>query len=266
MLQIPQRSRTPSGAAYREAGEGEPLVLIHGVGMRLEAWAPQMDAFCASHRVVALDMPGHGESDRLPDDSAVSDFVDWLGRVLDDLRLETVNVAGHSMGALIAGGAAVTFGSRIQRVALLNGVYRRSPEASAAVKARAAEIAKGGAIDFDGPLRRWFGSGNEGEEIYRLTRSWLAAIDPAGYATAYSAFASGDTVYADALRSISAPALFLTGRDDPNSTPAMAKAMAAAAPRGRAVVIEGRHMVNLTAPDRVNAILAEWLNEPVETR
>ena len=56
------------------------------------------------------------------------------------------------------------------------------------------------------------------------------------------------------------PALFLTAGDDPNSTPAMARAMAAAAPNGRAVVIEGhRHMVNLTAPQLVNAALADWL-------
>lgn len=256
---IPPRSRTAGGAAYREIGEGEPLVLVHGVGMRLEAWEPQMAVLSASHRVVALDMPGHGESAPLPAGSRLPDFVAWLGRVLDDLGLDAVNLAGHSMGALISGGAVATFGPRIRRVALLNGVHRRSAEARAAVVRRAEEIA-GGAIDFDGPLRRWFGEGAENEPAYRLTRSWLSGVDPAGYATAYAAFAHGDETYADAWPRVTCPALFMTGDGDPNSTPAMAAAMAEAAPQGEAAIVVGhRHMVNLTAPDEVNGRLESWL-------
>lgn len=259
MLATPQRSRTAGGAAFVEAGTGEPLVLVHGVGMRLEAWAPQMAALSATHRVIAVDMPGHGMSEPLPAGSPLPAFVEWLGRVLADLRLGEANLAGHSMGALIAGGAAASFGARIRRVALLNGVYRRSTEARAAVLGRAAEIA-GGGVDLESPLRRWFGDEPETEGVYQLTRSWLAGVDPAGYATAYAAFAGGDETYADAWPRVRCPALFMTGDGDPNSTPAMAKAMADASPEGEAVVIRGhRHMVNLTAPDEVNRHLAAWL-------
>lgn len=266
MLTTPQRSRTRHGAAYRLAGAGEPVVLIHGVGLRLEAWEPQFEHLSRTHCVVAVDMPGHGESAPLAPGAELPAFVDWLGAVLDDLGLERVNVAGHSMGALIAGGAAASFGGRIARVALVNGVHRRSPEASAAVIARAAEIAAG-RIDLDGPLRRWFGEEGGESEPCRLTRGWLSAVDPEGYATAYSAFARGDAVYADAWPRVRCPALFLTGGNDPNSTPDMARTMARAAPDGRAVVIEGhQHMVNLTAPDRVNAILSDWLTWQGEGR
>ena len=262
---IPPRSRTPHGAAYRATGGGEPLVLVHGVGMRLEAWDPQVAALSATHKVIAVDMPGHGESAPLPPGARLDAFVGWLETLFDDLGLDRVNLAGHSMGALIAGGAAARFGHRIRRVALLNGVYRRSPEASAAVIARAGAIERG-SIDVDGPLRRWFGDGEGTAEAFRLTRGWLSAVDPAGYATAYNAFAHGDALYADAWPKFVGPALFLTGRDDPNSTPAMAEAMAAAAPRGEAVVIDGhRHMVNLTAPDTVNRILLDWLKRDEET-
>jgi (E)-2-((N-methylformamido)methylene)succinate hydrolase len=260
MLATLQRSKTRRGASYREVGQGEPLVLIHGVGMRLEAWEPQMASLSETHRVIAVDMPGHGGSVALARGSLLPEFVGWLGGVLDDLELDAVNVAGHSMGALIAGGAAASFGSRVSRVALLNGVYRRSPEARAAVSARAREIAEGGQVDFDGPLRRWFGEGAENETAYRLTRSWLSNVDPSGYATAYAAFAQGDETYADAWGRVDCPALFVTGDGDPNSTPAMAVAMAKAAPKGECAIIEGhRHMVNLTAPEQVNRLLAHWL-------
>lgn len=58
------RKTTARGTAYFEAGDGETLILIHGVGMRLEAWAPQIEAFAKTHRVFALDMPGHGASEK----------------------------------------------------------------------------------------------------------------------------------------------------------------------------------------------------------
>ncbi|OCC06780.1 alpha/beta hydrolase [Labrys sp. WJW] len=253
------RQMSSRGSAYFEAGEGDALVLIHGVGMRLEAWMPQIERFSQTHRVVAVDMPGHGGSDGLPEGSAVTDFVAWFGRLLDDLKLDRVSLAGHSMGAMISGGAAASFPDRIARVAYLNGVYRRDPQAKAAVLARAKAIRADG-VDKEGPLARWFDDEPNNRRARELTRSWLEQVDPRGYAVAYAAFAGGDETYAGCWPSVTCPALFLTGSGDPNSTPAMARAMAAAAPKGWARIIEGhRHMVNLTAPEAVNATLEEWL-------
>ena len=48
-----QRKTLLHGAAYVEAGEGEPVVLVHGVGLRVEAWAPQIESLAATHRVVS---------------------------------------------------------------------------------------------------------------------------------------------------------------------------------------------------------------------
>ena len=255
-----RRKRTARGTAYHEVGKGEPLVLIHGVGMRLEAWTPQIEVFSKSQRVIAVDMPGHGESVGLPSGSKLEAFVAWFGGFLDEMALGQVNVAGHSMGALVAGGAAATFGKRIKRVAYLNGVYRRDPEAKAAVLARAAAIPISG-VDKEGPLLRWFGDDAQSGVARELTRTWLGLVDPKAYATAYAAFAGGDGTYADRWPDVGAPALFLTGSDDPNSTPRMAEQMAAAAPKGWARIVEGhRHMVNLTAPEIVNELLAEWLS------
>jgi pimeloyl-ACP methyl ester carboxylesterase len=259
-----QRLHTVNGVSYVEAGEGEALVLIHGVGMRVEAWAPQIAVFAKTHRVIAVDMPGHGESAKLASGSTLEDFVAWFGRFLDELNIDAANVAGHSMGALISGGAAATFGRRIRRVAYLNGVYRRDPEAKAAVMSRAASIRTDG-IDRDGPLKRWFGDDDNSLHARDLTRGWLGMVDPEGYAIAYSAFAGGDDTYAECWRELRCPALFLTGSHDPNSTPEMATQMAAITPNGWAHIVDGhRHMVNLTAPHTVNRLLAEWLEHRVE--
>lgn len=261
-------SKVLGSVAYRERGEGHPLILIHGVGMQSAAWWPQIDDLSRTYRVIALDMPGHGGSQPLPADSMLEDYVEWLRQVLSRMGLQRVSVAGHSMGALIAGGFAVSHPSMVARVALLNGVYRRGPEMRAAVEARA-RIIRQGNFDTITPLRRWFGESRSEADARALVEGWLSSVDPAGYATAYAAFAKGDTTYADGFASIPCPLLALTGEDDPNSTPAMSHAMAAAAPLGRAVVVAGhRHMVNLTAADVVNRELRSWLetgNELEET-
>ncbi len=72
------------------------------------------------------------------------------------------------------------------------------------------------------------------------------------------------TVYADEWSKIACPALVLTGTHDPNSTAEMAREMASLAQNGVAIVIENeRHMVNLTAPDKVNTAMQMWLETSI---
>lgn len=248
----------------QSVGDGAPVVLLHGVGMQSAAWAPQIEQLSQTHRVIALDLPGHGGSGLLPDGTELPGYVAWLHAVLTALDLGPVSLAGHSMGALIAGGYTVCHPAHVSRVALLNGVFRRDPAAREAVEARAALIRAGG-FDLETPLARWFGEGKADLAARAQVAEWLSGVNLAGYAAAYTAFARGDSTYADGFSDIRCPLLALTGDGDPNSTPEMARAMADAAPHGRAVVIEGhRHMVNLTAPEEVNAALRTWLNTEEE--
>lgn len=249
---------------YVDQGEGEVLVLLHGVGMQAAAWKPQLDYFAKTHRVIAINMAGHGGSATLDYDSNLGDFVEWLHQVLVALDLTSVNIAGHSMGALIAGGYASTYPENVKRVALLNGVCRRSDQARDAVIARAEKISQGD-LDIAGPLSRWFSDDPKEQSTKSEVEGWLSNVDPIGYDIAYRAFANGDALYADKWPEVTCPALFLTGDGDPNSTADMSRDMARLAPNGKACIIEGhRHMVNLTAPDLVNDALALWLNEPTK--
>lgn len=261
-----QLSKSGSKVALSDSGRGAALVLIHGVGLQSAAWQPQIDALSASHRVLAVDMPGHGGSAPLPTGSTLPDFVAWFRDVVQTLNLGPVSLAGHSMGALIAQGFAVEHPELTTRVALLSGVYLRDPAARTAVVARAAEI-RAGRIDAEAPLARWFG--NTAIEIAARAQvaSMLENVDPAGYATAYGAFATGDATYANRLSDITCPFLAMTGDGDPNSTPAMSQAMAARVPQGRAVVLKGhRHMLNLTAPDAVTGHMLDWLRIPATVK
>ena len=250
-------------AHYFEQGEGEPLVLIHGVGMQAAAWYPQIEYFSKHYRVISVDMPGHGQSTKLADGAPLKAFVDWTIEFIAALELGAVNLAGHSMGSLITTGVSATRPDLVKRMAVLNGVYKRTTQARDAVVNRAEEL-KTGHIDIETPLQRWFGD-SEAEQIAAgKVKSWLEDVDLSGYTTAYAAFAHGDQIYANDWAKIQCPALVLTGTDDPNSTAEMAVQMASQAQNGIAIVIENeRHMVNLTAPDQVNTAMQAWLETQV---
>ncbi|MFV0383246.1 alpha/beta fold hydrolase [Paracoccus sp. (in: a-proteobacteria)] len=255
-LMLCERELTVSG---REAGQGDPVVLLHGVGTQSAMWRPQIEALSRSHHALALDLPGHGGSSPLPPDSGLAEFVHWLHRALAGLGLNRVSLVGHSLGALIAAGFGASHPGMVSRIALLNGVHCRDAPMRASVLARAAAI-RSNAQNTVSSLKRWFGDSDADHAARVHVASWLGAMDPAGYATAYAAFANGDAIYADRLATISCPLLALTGGDDQNSTPAMSEAMAEAAPLGRAVILPGhRHMVNMTAADQVNKELRLWL-------
>lgn len=241
-----------------EAGRGTPLVLIHGVGLRAEAWEPQISDIKSKFHVFSLDMPGHGQTDLLADGANLPDYVAWAAAALRALELGPVALAGHSMGALIAMGLAVTHPELVNRLAILSGVYRRDAAAKAAVMARADQIAQRQS-DPQAPLSRWF---DHGDPIRDQVQNWLQAVDPKGYAAAYRAFAMGDCTYAAQLDEIQCDTLVLTGELDGNSTPDMAQSIAALVSKAVVSVIPAhRHMVNLTAPRDVNAALKLWLKE-----
>jgi flavin reductase (DIM6/NTAB) family NADH-FMN oxidoreductase RutF/pimeloyl-ACP methyl ester carboxylesterase len=252
-----------NGIAFIEKGDGEALLMIHGVGLNAEAWGPQIEALSETYRVIALDMPGHGKSSPPAAGASISDYVAQAVSLLDALGIAKANVAGHSMGGLVALGLALDHPERVLRIAVLNSVYERTPDARRAVEARAAEIALSRSCgDIEQPLRRWLGDAET--PLHQQVRRWLGSMDPVSYACAYRIFATGDRLYSGRFGTLQIPALFATGSEDQNSTPGMAEAMAAAAPRGKAVVLEGqRHMMGLVDVAGTNRILRELLAQPV---
>ncbi|AXL53872.1 hydrolase [Paraburkholderia caffeinilytica] len=241
------------------------VVLIHGVGMNQSVWSPQIGALSTRYQVIVYDMLGHGDSVLPSAAPTLDEYAAQLKLLLDAMRIERAHVVGHSMGALVALEFALTHPQRTLSVVALNAVYDRTPAQREAVMTRAATLGDA-PLDtgVDATLSRWFGDPVPGHltQAAQAVRGLLLSVDPVGYARTYRLFASSDDAHVGRLASLAVPALFLTGECDPNSSPAMSRAMAAVAPFGRAEIIANeRHMMNVTDPEGVNERLLGFLAE-----
>lgn len=245
-----------SGLAAIVAGEGAQIVLLHGVGLRAEAWNRQIDALSEQYHVTALDMPGHGDSAVRPNLTCVSDYASAVLAAFDGPAL----IVGHSMGAMIALDLAAHAPERVRGVVALNAIFERSSTAAEAVQNRAAELDGLTVADPTGALDRWFEE--QGSDEREACRDWLCTVAPDGYKAAYSAFAHDLGPRRSDLARLGCPALFMTGALEPNSTPAMSAAMAALAPNGRAIIVpDAAHMMPMTHAEVVNAALLNFAAE-----
>jgi pimeloyl-ACP methyl ester carboxylesterase len=96
-------SRDGVRLAYEEQGSGSPpMVLVHGWACDHTYFAPQAEHFSPRHRVVSVDLRGHGESDKPEQDYTMAGFADDLAYVCEQLGVDRPVVVGHSMGGVIA--------------------------------------------------------------------------------------------------------------------------------------------------------------------
>lgn len=247
------------GIAWREAGKGPPVVLIHGVGLNADAWEPQITSMSLRRRVIAIDLPGHGQSDLLPEGADLKDYVAEVSVLIAGLGISPTAVVGHSFGALIALGLALDHQEKVSALVALNAVYCRDPVARSAVEARAKQLT-GRNVDALGPIARWYPDDPNGL-LARRTADWLRAANPKGYAAAYRVFATADHAYEGRLGNLACRALFMTGVSDPNSTPIMSARMAREAPYGRTVALpRARHMMHLTHAAETTNTIAAFIN------
>ena len=91
--------------AYRDAGHGEVLLLIHGMAGSATTWRAVLPQLAKKYRVVAPDLLGHGESAKPRGDYSLGAFAVWLRDFLDELGITRATVVGHSLG----GGVAMQF-------------------------------------------------------------------------------------------------------------------------------------------------------------
>jgi pimeloyl-ACP methyl ester carboxylesterase len=255
---------TAARTCYQVVGQGQPVVLIHGVGLNKEMWGGQVVGLADTYQVIVYDMLGHGASPRPPANIDLKGYAEQLLELLDHLHLEKVTVIGFSMGGLIARAFALHFPQRLEALVVLNSVFNRSEQQRAGVIERTAQAAEHGPdANAEAALSRWFSLEYQGANPAQIKalRQTLAENDPQGYLTTYSLFATQDMYRAEDLGSLTMPTLIATGELDPGSTAQMARQLAQKIPDAEVVVLEQqRHMMPMESPRLVNRMLLEFLD------
>jgi len=85
-----------------DAGEGPPILLLHGYGDTADGWRRVVPGLLRDHRVIALDVPPFGRSDEVRRPALMDFYKDFFPRVFEELELESATVIGHSLGGAIS--------------------------------------------------------------------------------------------------------------------------------------------------------------------
>lgn len=273
------REITVDGARmrYAEAGQGDPLVLLHGWPESHAAWRHQIGPLSVTRRVIAPDWLGWGDSDR--DTTLSCDYdieVERIGRMLDALGLDRVDLACHDYGGFLGLGFVQRHPERVRRFAILNSrahgtftwpfyllfgaltVSGRRPGLRRAVFAR--------------PMKwqHWWGIApwvRNGSFNRHQLRRYLAFLDTAAGRRWYAHFLAGYSVrvrpeLAEGLSDIACPTTVIWGEHDPAIPLRTAEQLAQHIPYATLVRIDGSHFIMEQRPEEVTAALRAWLLRP----
>ncbi|CAM5237938.1 Hydrolase OS=Streptomyces glaucescens OX=1907 GN=SGLAU_17720 PE=4 SV=1 [Streptomyces glaucescens] len=248
--------------AYEDKGTatGVPLLLVHGHPFDHTMWDPQIEAFAPHRRVVAPDLRGYGASPVVPGITPLAAFAADLEALLDELGLESVILAGLSMGGQIAMECYDRFGDRIRGLVLADTFAEpETPEGRRTRSAMADGLLREGMRGYadgdlhDGrPLRR---AGRPGPRPPHDDRR------PARGGRRGPARTRRTPRYRPLLARVTVPALVVVGEDDEYTLVPVAETLHALLPESTLhVVKDAAHMPNLERPDEFNAALAAFLD------
>jgi len=270
-LKVASTFYTKDGTAFKSYGDQpSPLIFIHGVGMRGDVWSPQVEYFSNDYQVITYDFLGHGESPLPQEEPVLDDYVEQLNNLLKHLGLSLISLVGHSMGALISVAFALKYPEKVKALVPINIAFNRSEEAQKGVINRANQILQTNKIlNIEQTLDRWFKNKTSADDLKKIDkiRNWLANTSPQGYGRTYRLFALSDKVFLNKLSRLRPPVLYLTGDEDPNSTPAMSQQMAEETPNGSSNSLTGEaHMMSYIAANKVNPIIEQFFMEAGKER
>jgi pimeloyl-ACP methyl ester carboxylesterase len=255
---------------FKLSGVGPPVVLVHGVGTRLEDMDLLSERLEPHLRVLRYDLRGHGESEKVPGPYSLEDLSDDLVELLDAMQWERVHCFGFSLGGLIAQRFALDHRERLMRVGLISAIAGRTPEEQASALRRADELRAGGGAGahLGQAVTRWFTDAfrEAHPEVIEARKQRILANDPQCYAAAYRVLAAYDL--ADDLPKIQHESLVATGEFDQGSNTRMARLMAKRIPHAQLRILpDMKHALLLECPHLLAELITSFVltgNTPTE--
>lgn len=273
-LRFRQISTTAGKISVCEAGSGPPALLIHGLGATKASFLPTIAALAPTHRAIAVDLPGFGDSDkpiRAPYHPPY--FASAMCALLDALEIESAHIVGNSMGGRVAIEMGLRFPERTQRLALLapSLAWRRSRPYAPMLRLIAPKL---GLIQpaprpiveaivqrvVPGAETNWTAAG-----VDEFLRSYLTPRGRAAFYTAarniYLEEPHGPKGFWTRLPELRAPSLFVWGRRDTLVPIAFAAHVHEALPQAQHLELDCGHVPQLERPRELHRALLRFLSE-----
>jgi len=219
-------------------GDGEPVVMIHGLGGTTNTFTPLLPAF-ARHKRVRFDLPGSGRSSRVEGPLSVEVFLEAVAKAMAAAKVEKAHVVGHSMGTIVAAHFAAAEPGAVKSLALFGPLLAPPDQARVGIRARAAKARQEGMRGVaDALLQSSISSETRAKRLVAVAfvRESLMGQDPDGYARSCEALA--DMQAADTTR-ITCPTLLVTGEEDVVSPPQSVRMMGQKISGSRVEVLRG---------------------------
>ena len=105
---------------WTEGNQGSPVILIHGIGMYMESWLPSVAALATQHQVYAVDLPGHGKTEKpLNISYTIENLSQFIKDFMTALDIEKAHIVGHSLGGAVSTRLALTKAAAVDRLVLV---------------------------------------------------------------------------------------------------------------------------------------------------
>ncbi len=247
---------------YEVAGEGDPVVFIHGLGSSTRDWEYQVPFFAQRFRVIVFDVRGHGRSDKPPGPYSVPMFAQDTAALIRALEAAPAHVVGISMGGMIAFQLAVDEPELVRSLVVVNSgpeVVARTLQERLQILQRFLIVRLLGMRKMGEVLsKRLFPNPDQAQLRKIFVERW-AENDPRAYREAMRALVGWSV--ADRLSEIRCPTLVIAS--DQDYTPVSAKeAYVSRIPNARLVVIpNAHHAVTVERPEAFNQILLDFLTQ-----
>jgi 3-oxoadipate enol-lactonase len=253
-----------ASVVYQEIGNGPAVVLVHGFGLDMRMWDPQVEHLAASFRVVRYDCRGFGASGPL-DPAVPYTHAGDLVALLDYLGIGDAVLVGLSFGGRVALQSALLAPARVRGLALLDAVLDGidwDQESADAMDEVARQVAAGGvpagrAAWMAHPL---FAAARERPEAASALATMVAAY-PGQHWLGQDPHQAQQPRPIDALEELAMPALVTVGEHDVPGFLAMAAVLARRIPGAVYRIVPGAgHMINMEQPAVVNELLTGFLD------
>ena len=240
-------------------GDGDPVLMVHGLGGTSNTWTALAGAFARMKRV-RFDLPGSGRSDRVEGALSIARYVQAALRALAVAGVERAHVVGHSMGTIVAAHLAAEYPRMVRSLALFGPLLAPPDPVRANLRARGAKARAEGMQDIaDALVQAATSSSTKASRpaAVAFVRESLMRQSPDGYARSCEALA--DAQAADASR-IACPTLLVTGDEDgvapPNAVRQMGERIAAGGAPVEVEVLRGcGHWTPIEMPDDCTRLL-----------